>query len=77
MKAYALKQVDKDRDIHLQAFVNQVAKSTKQVGKKEVPVYQKFDDFFNYEEQVNKILKPEKTEEEKATINLIVQANSL
>lgn len=77
MKAYALKQVDKDRDIHLQAFVNQVAKSTKQVGKKEVPVYQQFDKFFDYEKRINEILKPEKTEEEKATIDLIVQANSL
>ena len=41
---------------HLQAFLNFVVKSEKKVGKnKRKPVYNRFDKFYNYENEVNKV----------------------
>lgn len=75
MKANSLKRVDNDRDIYLQAFMNQVAKAKKKVGKDYKPVYPKFKDLYDYEEIEKKIWNPEY--KDTRTINLIVKANSL
>lgn len=79
MKAHALKRVDIERDIHLQAYINRVATATEQKGKKTVPVYQKFTDLFDYEQRIEKVMNPAKEEskEEKKIINLFKQANKL
>lgn len=60
MEAVRLKQVDKMRDIHLLAWLTFAAKATKGKGKNIKPVYNKFKHFFNYDEELAKIQKPEK-----------------
>jgi hypothetical protein len=46
MKAVRLRLLDKERDIHAQAWLNVQAKATKQRGKKIVPYFNSFDEFF-------------------------------
>ena len=51
--------------------------ATEQRGKKSVPVYKNFKDFFDYEERVNKILKPEPKKVKRTKIELLLlKANS-
>lgn len=57
MKAVELKQVDKSYLIHLQAYKNLQVKAEKKVGKnKTKPVYDTFNKFFNYKDEVNRVL---------------------
>src|SRR5699024_4541411 len=58
MKAYQLKQVDKQNEMHMQAWLNHAVTGTKEQGKKQVPVYKKYKDFFDYEKQLNEIEQP-------------------
>ena len=61
MEAANLKQVDADYRNHLQAFLNFAVKAEKKSGKnKTKPVYRKFKQFYNYEEEQRKITKKEK-----------------
>jgi hypothetical protein len=60
MKAYRLKRIDKEYDMHLQAWLNNQVKATKEVGKKYVPVYDNFKSFFDYEARINEVEKPKK-----------------
>ena len=77
MKAYNLKRVDTEYDYHLQAWLSQQVQATEQRGKKSVPVYKNFKDFFDYEERVNEILKPEPKETKRTNIELLLlKANS-
>ena len=46
MKSVGLRLVDKQRDLHLQAWLNVQVKATKQKGKKTVPYFKTFDEFF-------------------------------
>ncbi|MCL1989757.1 MAG: hypothetical protein FWG67_02590 [Defluviitaleaceae bacterium] len=46
MKSVGLQLVDKQRALHMQAWLNVQAKATKQRGKKVVPYFKSFDDFF-------------------------------
>lgn len=56
MKAVSLKRVDTDYRNHLQAFLNFIVKAEKKVGKhKSRPVYTKFNQFYDYEKELNKI----------------------
>jgi len=50
-KAIRMQMLDKERDIHAQAWLNQQAKATKQRGKKTVPYFRSFDEFFSYSEE--------------------------
>ena len=60
MEAVRLKQVDLDYRNHLQAFLNFVVKAEKKVGKnKSRPVYGKFEKFYNYKQEVEKVTKKE------------------
>ena len=45
---YKLKMLDKQLFLHQQAWANVQAKATKQQGKKMIPKYKTFDDFFNF-----------------------------
>lgn len=56
MKAFQLARVDREYEIALQAWMNHQVTATDKNGK---PVYKKFKDFFDYEERVNAIYKPE------------------
>lgn len=59
MEAAQLKQIDKMRDIHLQAWLTFAAKATKGKGKNVKPVYSKFERFYNYKEELKKVQQPE------------------
>lgn len=56
MKAYKLNNLDRQLEIHEQAFLNFAVTATKKVGKhKEKPIYTRFTDFFDYEKEINKM----------------------
>lgn len=60
MKAFELKNIDKQYWAYLQAWINQQATATKRQGKKEVPYFRSFKDFFDYEKELNKSMnKPD------------------
>ena len=57
MKSVELKQVDKNYWVHLQAYKNLQVKAEKKVSKnKTKPVYNTFKKFFDYENEINKVL---------------------
>ena len=61
----------------MQAWLNQQVQATKQKGKKSVPIFSKFDDFFNYEERINLVVKPKPKEKERSKVELLLlKANS-
>lgn len=61
MRAYQLKRIDKQHEMHMQAWLNHIAGSTKEQGKKQVPVFKRFEDFYNYEEELKKVERPERS----------------
>ena len=77
MKAESLKRVDSEYEIHLQAWVSHQVKAEKKQGKKTVPVYEKFSQFFDYEKRINDVLKPKKEEKKLTNLErLMLQAYS-
>lgn len=61
MEAAQLRQIDADYRNHLQAFLNFAVKAEKKAGKnKSKPVYRKFKQFYDYEEEQRKVTKTEK-----------------
>lgn len=56
MKAYQLKQLDRQYEIHMQAWATVMAGQTKK-GK---PVFRTFDKFFDYQKAEEKILNKQK-----------------
>ena len=75
MHVYNLKRVDQERDMHMQAFLNHAVTSTKKLGNKQVPVFKSFKDFYDYEKEINKLLKPQI--KDSGFRNLVLEANSL
>jgi hypothetical protein len=71
LKADRLKKVDKDRDIHWQAFQNQQAKATKGKGNNIKPAYRSFNDFFNYEKELEQVLHPKDESKPKYSAKVI------
>jgi len=55
MYAYRLNEVDRLHDMHLQAWLNNQVTATKEQGKKQVPVYRKFGEFFDYKKQLKSV----------------------
>lgn len=55
MEAYNLKRVSEERDIALQAFLNQSVQATKGSAKHPVPKYKKFSQFFDYDKFVDDV----------------------
>lgn len=51
MYAYSLQQIDNERDMHVQAWINHQVTGT----KKDKPLYKKFEDFFDYEKRVKEV----------------------
>lgn len=65
MYAYRLKQVDEELKMHKQAWLNHQVTATKQQNKKQVPVFKKFKDFFDYEKELKKVeIKDDKISKE-------------
>ncbi len=61
MEAANLKRIDTDYRNHLQAYLNFAVKAEKKKGKHgSVPVYKKFEQFYNYEKEIEKATKPNK-----------------
>ena len=61
MQAVRLKNVDADYRNHLQAFLNFAVKAEKKTGKnKSRPVYNKFEKFYDYKGEIEKILQKSK-----------------
>ena len=56
MKAFQLRQVDRELEIHQQAWANWNVKATKTQGKKRVPVFKFFKEFFDYDSRIKEIL---------------------
>lgn len=54
LRAWERERAYRDYDLHLQAFLNALAQSTKQVGKRTVPVYKTFKEFFDLEKRLGK-----------------------
>ena len=78
MKAYRLKHVDELYMLHLQAWLNNQATATKQKGKKTVPFFKSFDEFFDIQEEEKKILgtPPAEIERSRSLSDLFRKANS-
>lgn len=58
MQAHRLKQIDKEHDMHLQAWLNHGVTATKEQGKKQVPVYKTFKDFYDYQKRLKEVERP-------------------
>ena len=77
IQAVQLKRVDREYEIHLSAWMNQQVQATKKRGKKTVPIYKNFSEFFDYEGRVSSIIKPKKEEKELSKLEkIMLQANS-
>jgi alcohol dehydrogenase class IV len=61
MRAYNLKRVDREYDMHLQAWLNHAASATKEQGKKVISAYKDFTDFYDYKKRLREVEKPSKS----------------
>lgn len=74
MKAHRLKEVDREYEIHLQAWANQVVKKTKMQGKdKIVPVYKDFKQFYDYDRRINEVLGTDKNHAQEEKLKRIAK----
>lgn len=55
MKAHALAAIDKERDMHLQAWLMRDINMTETVGKKETYRHIEFNKFFDYEKRIEAV----------------------
>ena len=81
IKAYQYEELDKQRDLHYLAFLNQAVQSTTGKGKSQKMKYTSFDKFFDYEKQAKMIegeteQAEEMDEHKKELLRLIKKANS-
>lgn len=76
MKSYSLRKLDKERDMHKQAYLNLAVESTDKSGKKTAyPTFEKFFDYDKiYRELFDKEDKPEVKKENKIN-NMIASSN--
>lgn len=76
LKVYRLKKLDEQELLHQQAWANWQVQATKTQGKKEVPVYRNFQDFFDKEKFENEILGVQnKNQVDKNLLHLMKKAN--
>ncbi|MFC3212729.1 hypothetical protein [Planomicrobium okeanokoites] len=73
--AYRLRDLDSRQRMHMQAWVNQQAKSTKTVGKNTVPFFKNFKEFFDYEKELQEIEGKKKDETIVRLANLAARIN--
>ena len=78
MKAYQLQRVDREYEMHLQAWLNHAVTATKEQGKKQIPVYKKFTDFYDYEKRIKEVTQKKRkiTPQMKRMARLALIANS-
>ena len=68
LEAFRLQQVDKNRDMHWQAFLNYQVTGTKSKGK---PVFKTFKKFFDYDKELEKVKGKAKDVDKDERINKI------
>ena len=81
IKAYQYEELDKQRDLHYLAFLNQAVQSTTGKGKSQKMKYTSFDKFFDYDKLAKQIEgESDQTEDmdehKKELLRLIKKANS-
>lgn len=79
MKAFQLKRIDKEYDMHLQAWLNHNVTASKEQNKKMIPVYKKFEEFFDYEarlEEVEGIKRKKLTKQQKKMAHIAARINA-
>lgn len=82
MKAFNLSRIDKEYDMHLQAWLNNQATATKTTGsgknQKTESVYKGFNDFFDYEKKLQEVDGPSRaiTEKEQRMAGIAASINS-
>lgn len=54
--------LDNERELHMQAWLNQQVKATKKVCKKTIPYFKNFQAFFDYTKHENEITGNSKKE---------------
>lgn len=60
LKALEYQMVDDEYRAHRQAFLNFAVQAEKKSGKKTVPVYRRFRQFFDYEKELKKMRERKK-----------------
>lgn len=64
MQAHNVREVEREHEMYLQAWLNARVQDTKEKGtgknSKQVPVYKSFKDFYDYEERRNEVLNYKK-----------------
>lgn len=75
MEAVRLREIDKTYHMHLGAWLGEVVKSKKKVGKNYKPYYKEFKDFFDYEKVLNEDKAKSEEPKENDFIKLILKAN--
>src|SRR5699024_7775069 len=80
MKAFELAEIDKRYYMHLQAWLNHQVTATKEQGSKQVGVFKKFKEFFDYEKEINLVENKETkklTDKQRETARHVAYINSL
>lgn len=76
-KAYKLRRVDEEYDMHLAAWLHHQAGATKKQGKDTVSAYKSFKDFFDYDKRLADVEAPPKlNDQHKRMARLAVAANT-
>lgn len=77
-KALKLQQLDEERVIYMQAWLNNQVTATKKRGKRTAPYFRNFKEFFDYERAENLLLgKKRKENKEKNNLKtLLLKANT-
>lgn len=57
MEALELKMFDRNFEAHRQAYLDFAVRAERKTGKKTVPVYKKFQKFFDYERELENLKK--------------------
>lgn len=78
IKAYRLKRVDEELNMHKMAWLYHQASAKKVQGKKQVPVYKSFKEFFDYKKEIARVegkKTNELSEKHRRMAQLAMQAN--
>ena len=75
IKAYELSRIDKERDMHWQAWLNRQVQAMEEVGSKQRYVFKTFKEFYDYEKALNEINTKELDTEKSRLIKIAQMAN--
>ncbi|SIT91725.1 hypothetical protein SAMN05428946_2729 [Edaphobacillus lindanitolerans] len=75
MHAETLKRLDQKEDMHLQAWLGHMVTATREQGKKQVPVYKTFRDFFDREKELEGLYGPKSDPRKSRLADIAAVAN--